>query len=195
MAGSISHTPLMMLKRTHVALPAGRVSIGWLHSALDEQAAYLLILVFALAGALPAASLPAGLAIMALSIPMLLARKSAWLPELIARREIGSGAVRYAMARAIAVLRFSERIAPVSRMESLNRLRPFAGALLFMLGATLLIPIPLSNVLPALSAAALVLALIEGSVVLFAAGTLGGIASIVLIAEAVLAGMHAIFIA
>lgn len=195
MSGTYSHTPLMTLKRTHVALPQDRVSIGWLHNALDEQAAYLLMLIFALAGALPAASLPAGLAIMAFSIPLLLSRKSTWLPESIARREIGSRAVRFAMTRAMAALRLCERIAPMSRTESLNRLRPFAGALLFMLGAALLIPIPLSNVLPALSAAAIVLALIEGSVPLFVAGTVGGIASIVLIGEAVLVGMHAISIA
>jgi len=111
-AVKINRAPLAILERAHFALPEGRVSIGWLQRALDDQALYLLIFVFALAGALPAASLPAGLAICALSIPMMLSRRAASLPDMIARREIGSGAVRFAMARAIAALRFCERIAP-----------------------------------------------------------------------------------
>ena len=65
--------------------------------------------------------------------------------------------------------------------------------LLFVLGVAMLVPIPLSNVLPALSAAAVVLALIEGRLVLFAVGALGGLASIALIGEAVLAGLHVVF--
>lgn len=185
---NINRAPLAILERAHFALPEGRVSIGWLQRALDDQAIYLLILVFALAGALPAASLPAGLAICALSIPMMLSRSAAALPDLIARREIGSRAVRFAMARAIAALRLCERIAPIGKANAMTGLRPPAGVLLFVLGATLLVPIPLSNVLPALSAATVVLALIEGRLVLFAVGALGGLASIALIGEAVAAG-------
>jgi hypothetical protein len=189
-AVKINRAPLAILERAHFALPRGRVSIGWLQRALDEQAVYLLIFVFALAGALPAASLPAGLAICALSVPMMLSRRGAFIPDMIARREIGSGAVRFAMARAIAALRFCQRIAPLGKASAMTGLRAPAGALLFVLGATLLVPIPLSNVLPALSAAIVVLALIEGRLMLFALGVLGGLASIVLTGEAVIAGVR-----
>src|SRR6185295_9226765 len=103
---------------------------------------------------------------------------------------IGSRAVRFAMARAIAALRLCERIAPLGKANAMTGLRAPAGVLLFVLGAALLVPIPLSNVLPALSAAILVLALIEGRRILFAVGALGGLASIALVGEAVIAGVR-----
>ncbi len=188
---NVQSSPLLTLERLHMALPSGRVSIGWLERALDKQASYLLILVFALLGALPAASLPAGLAICALSLSLFVTRASQLLPASIAARQVGSPAVRYAIGHAIAVLRFAERLFPVSRSD-MARVRPLAGILLFVLGALMMVPIPLSNVLPALSAAVLVLALIEGSTAMLVAGTLGGFISIMLVAAATTAAVHAI---
>src|SRR5262245_25847311 len=98
-------TSLSILERAHTALPEGRVSLGWLHSRLDVQATYLLIFVLALIGVLPGTSLPAGLAICALAARMVMLRNTPMLPASLANREIGAHHARYALGRAIAVLR------------------------------------------------------------------------------------------
>ena len=178
-------SPLSVLQRARIALPPDRVSLAWLERALDEQATFLLILVFALLGALPAASLPAGLAISILSLRLMFGRRMVALPRAVASRSVGTGTAHYAIGRAIHLLRASKRYLPVSRAGALDGARPVAGFLLFFLGLALLVPIPFSNVLPALSAAALILALIEGSVALFVVGMASAMGSILLIGQAV----------
>ena len=57
--------------------------------------------------------------------------------------------------------------------------RPLVGVLMLLLGVTLLIPVPLSNVLPALAIAGLALASFESNVLLLAiaiAAALGSLA-------------------
>jgi len=192
MDSGLKISPLMALERVHVALPAGRVSIGWLYGAFDTQATFLLILMFGLLGALPAASLPAGLAICVLSLRLVMPHSLPHLPELIAARRVKTPSARYAIGKAIALLRYFDKLAPGSDHTSLNAVRPAAGVLLFLLGASLLIPIPLSNVLPSLAAAAIALALIEGSVALFLLGVAGGIGGLSLVSVAGLAALRAV---
>jgi hypothetical protein len=168
----------LALERVHGALPQHRVSLGWLHRELEAQAVYLLIFVLALLGTLPGASLPAGLAICVLAGQLLLSGGKAGLPAKLAAREIAVRPARYALSRAIALSRLCERVLPVARSEASSSFRFMANILLFVLGATLLIPIPLSNVLPAIAAAALSLALVEGSFMLFVASSLGAVASL-----------------
>jgi hypothetical protein len=180
------------LEQVHGALPDDRVSLGWLHNELEAQATYLLILVLALVGTLPGASLPVGLAICALALRMMLRCECA-LPETLAAREIAAGHARSALGHAIRVMRVCERAFPQRRAEDATAaFRPVAGALLFGLGAMLLIPIPLSNVLPALAAAAIALALTEGSLMLVIASSVGAAASFAVTAVMVTAATTAI---
>ena len=182
-ASLTSKHPVWLLERAHRALPRETVSIGWLLEALDEHASYLIIFVFGLLGALPAASLPAALVIGALAIRIAFAQE-ATLPSAIASREVRVRTVRFALNHAIAVLHLSRRLVPRSAGIS-ERLRPVAGAMLLLLAAAMLIPIPLSNVLPALAASALALAMLENSRMLFLAGTVSACVSLMMIAEAV----------
>jgi hypothetical protein len=187
-------SPVSVLERVDLALPADRVSIGWLYGAFDRQATCLLILMFGLLGALPAASLPAGLAICVLSMRLFMPRRVQFLPGMIASRQVKTPSARYAIGKTIALLRFCEKLAPRSAgsdLSALDSLRPAAGVLLFLLGMSLLIPIPLSNVLPSIAAAAIALALIEGSVAVLLAGTLCGVAGLALVAVAGLATVQA----
>ena len=168
----------LVLERVHGALPQHRVSLGWLHRELEAQAVYLLIFVLALLGTLPGASLPAGLAICALAGGILLSGGKAGLPASLAAREIAVRPARYALSRAIALSRICERVLPAARNEASSPFRFMANVLLFILGAMLLVPIPLSNVLPAMVAAALSLALVEGSFALFVLSSFGAVASL-----------------
>jgi hypothetical protein len=181
-----------LLERVHGRLPDDRVSLGWLHNELEAQATYLLIFVLALVGTLPGASLPVGLAICALALRLML-RAEGGLPETIAAREIAAGHARSALGQAIRVMRVCERAFPKRRAEdAAAAFRPIAGALLFGLGAMLLIPIPLSNVLPALAAAAIALALTEGSLMLVIASSVGAAASFAVMGVMVTAATNAL---
>jgi hypothetical protein len=193
MDSGLKISPLMALERVNVMLPSDRVSIGWLYGAFDTQATFLLILMFGLLGALPAASLPAGLAICVLSLRLVMPRGMPHLPALIASRRVKTPAARYAIGKAIALLRLCDRLVmPSSESTALNALRPATGVLLFLLGASLLVPIPFSNVLPSLAAAAIALALIEGSVALFLLGVVGAIGGLSLVSVAGLAALRAV---
>jgi hypothetical protein len=175
-----------------MTLPEGRVSLGWLHARLDTQATYLLIFVLAMIGALPGASLPAGLAICALSIGMMAPRGAQILPAAIAVREIGAHHARYALGHAITVLKTCRRYIPGRGGDGLARLAPLAGAVLFALGAMMLIPIPLSNVIPAFVAAVLALALVEGSAILFAAAITSAVGAALFMAVTISAASNLI---
>jgi hypothetical protein len=163
---AIGLPPIPALERVRNALPEGGITIGWLHDQLKSEAVYLLLFVVALVGAVPGLSVPAGIVVCILAGGMMFSRRNDTLPGVIASRHIGADATRYVLGRAIIVLRFFEAILPLSRNGVFASARLVAAWLLCLLGCSMLVPIPFSNVVPALVAAGLALALIEDSLLL-----------------------------
>ncbi|MGH6870149.1 MAG: exopolysaccharide biosynthesis protein [Rhizomicrobium sp.] len=163
---AIGHPPVPTLERVRIALPENGATIGWLHEQLETEAAYLLLFILALLGILPGLCIPAGVVLCLLAGEMMLLGAGHALPSAIASRHIGPGMARSVLDRAIAVLRFCETRMPLAG-HGLPAAARFSSALLiFVLGAAMLLPVPLTNILPALIAAGLALALIEDSLVL-----------------------------
>jgi len=170
------------LERARELLSGERVSLGVLFSALEGQATYLLLLLFALVGTMPGASIIAGFALCVLSIGLIMAPGSPRLPGILAARELPGRETRYALQHAIHALRFVENLFTGSRLTIPAMLRLPAGVLMVILGSLMFVPIPLSNVPPALAAAALALALIEDSAVLLMVAGSGALGAIALLA-------------
>lgn len=180
------------LERVRESLSGEHVSLGWLCTALEGQATYLLLLVFALIGLLPGACIVAGIAMFALSAGLIVSPGAARLPQVLASRRITSGQTRYVLQNAIQALRFVESFASQRRFTIPSFLRLPIGVLMAVLGVLMLVPIPLSNLPPALAAIALSLALIEDSALLLLLAGSGSLAAIAVSAQLGLTVAHTI---
>lgn len=180
------------LERVRESLSDDSVSLGWLCTALEGQATHLLLLVFALIGLLPGACIVAGVAMFALSAGLVLSPGATRLPQVLAARQITSGQTRYVLKHAIHALRFAGSFASKKRLTIPAFLQLPIGVLMAVLGMLMLMPIPLSNLPPALAAIALSLALIEDSALLLLIAGSGALAAIALSAQMGLMIAHGI---
>lgn len=148
---------LRMLDRAEGA----RVPVGWLIDELGERSFGLTLLVMAIVALLPGASTIVGLVIAWPAIQLMLGHDAARLPRAMARREIAVARLE----RIIAVL--APRLAWVERLirprwplvfEAARRL---VGLAMLLVGLTLISPVPMSQVVPALVIMLLALAYLE----------------------------------
>jgi hypothetical protein len=167
------------------------VTVGWLLRRAPVAGRETLILFIALVALIPGASFFAGLALLLLVLPMIAARPSVWLPRPVASHPIPVSRLSALIRRVLPVLRWQERVLPPGGARLAAALRPAVAILVLALSATLLVPIPLSNVLPAFAIAMLALACLEESVVLLAISTVTGFASLALTGGAVWSALAA----
>jgi hypothetical protein len=160
--------PVPLLQSVRDELPEGRVSVGWLYGKLEGQGICLFLLILGLLGAFPGIDTPAGVVIGLLGCTMLWSAQPQ-LPSNVAAHRIATRPARYAIGRAINLLTFIEQVFPSFDGEVSVWLRPVAALVLILLGAAMLLPIPLSNVAPSLAAAMMAVALVEGSIASFLA--------------------------
>jgi len=168
----------MVLERLLATLPEDRVSVGWLHGELREHSFELLAFIMALIGVLPGASVVVGLLMFVPALGMMFSAGIA-LPSLVAERSISTRQASFVLGRAIPLLKSWESGDRAPHGDTWKFARPLVGVLMLLLGITLLIPVPLSNVVPALAIAGLALASFEGNVLLLAiaiAAALGSLA-------------------
>jgi hypothetical protein len=147
------------------ALPQDRVSVGWLHQELREHSFEMLAFIMALIGVLPGASVMIGLFMILPACGMMFASGMP-LPSVVAARSISRSQASFVIGRAIPLLRSWEADNRAPPGEIWKFARPFVGLLSLLLGVTLLVPVPLSNVFPALTIAGLALAAFEGNLTL-----------------------------
>ncbi len=154
------------------------VTVDWLLKQSPVAARETLMLVVALTALIPGASLFAGLILMLLAVPMLFAQEGIWLPRYVADRPISLPHLVRLVERVLPVLRWQERmIHPVAqRLVGLSR--PFGAFLIVVLSVTLLVPLPLSNVPPALAIAMIAVSYLETSGILLALAALSGVLSL-----------------
>ncbi|MEJ0042058.1 MAG: exopolysaccharide biosynthesis protein [Rhizomicrobium sp.] len=171
------------------------VTVEWLLKQSPVAARETLMLVLALTALVPGASLPAGLILILLAVPMLFAREGVWLPRYVAARPISLPRLVRLVERVLPVLRWQERmIHPVAqRLVGLSR--PLGALLIVALAATLLVPLPFSNVPPALAIAMIAVSYLETSGILLALAAVSGVASLAVTGSTVWAAVGAARIA
>jgi len=167
------------------------VTVEWLLRQSPVAARETLMLMLALTALIPGASLPAGLILILLAVPMLFAQEGIWLPRYIAARPISMPKLVRMVERVLPVLRWQERmIHPVAqRLVGLSR--PLGALLIVALAATLLVPLPLSNVPPALAIAMIAVSYLETSGILLAVSALSGVLSLAVTGSTVWAAVDA----
>src|SRR5262249_12889620 len=170
--------------------PDDRVSLGWLHEELREHSFEMLAFIMALVGILPGASVMIGVLMIVPALGMM-SSSGMGLPRVVAERSISRRQASFVLGRAIPVLRQWESSERLRHADAWKLVRPAIGLLCLLLGLTLLVPIPLSNILPALAIAGLTLALVETNLSLLCFAAMFAVGSLALTCATVLAASQA----
>lgn len=138
-----------------------RVTVGWLINELGERSFGLTLFLLALLAFVPGVASVSGILILWPALQMLLGHDAAVLPGIVMRLEIRvdklTRAIRFAAPRIAWVERL---IRPrwTTRFHSTKRL---TGMVIFLLGLTMILPVPLGQLLPAIVVMLMALAYLE----------------------------------
>ncbi len=137
------------------------ITLAWILGHLKERSFGTIILVLGLIGVLPGVSALAGLLLAIPAVEMMLGRPGPSFPKSVAERPLPAAKVDSLLRRAIPSLRRLEAYSHPRWHLVFEATRHIVALALLLLGAALLTPVPLSNVVPALVIVAISLAFLE----------------------------------
>lgn len=141
--------------------PSGEVTLGWIIGSLRERSFGIVLLLIGLVGLLPGVSPFAGALLAVPAIQMLLGRDEPVLPERIANRRFSTQRLGRLIARVTPALRRIERAVRPRWSTPLETRKRVVGGITLLLGATLLVPVPFSHLLPIAAIMLLAFAFLE----------------------------------
>lgn len=159
-----------------------RVTIRWLLDSLSERSFGIVMLLLGLVALIPGTSGIVGLLVAVPAVQMILGRKAPIFPGFVSRRQISTQRLARLIARIDPVLRRLERIIRPRWHTPFEATKRLVGFVLLLLGALLLVPIPLSNVIPALAIMLLALAYLEDDGVLLCIALVAALVAFALVA-------------
>ena len=167
-----------------------RISVGDLLSALGDRALGALMFVFAIPNVLPTP--PGTSAVLGAPLIFLAAQvtfgRSPWLPAIIAQRSMSREDFHALIHRIAPWLERAEKLLkPRASMLALPPMEYFVGLVCLLLALVLVLPIPLGNMLPALSISLMALGLLERDGVWISAGLIMAVVSMVVVSGVVFA--------
>jgi hypothetical protein len=128
-----------------------QVTLGWLTGRLGDRSFGVVLLVLALLGLLPGVSAAAGVLLMVPAFQMILARRGAAFPRRVAARHFEAERLVRVIRHVVPVLRFLERFIRPRWATPFETTKRVVGAVVLLLAASLLAPVPLSNIPPAVA--------------------------------------------
>ena len=171
----------VVLQRLHDEMPIDYFTLGWLVRSLHKRSFGIIILLLALVAITPGLSILAGLLLMIPAAQMIAGKPAPVFPSRVATRSFPARRLAAVLQRAIPMLGYLERAVHPRWHTSPEATKRLVGAVVVILSATLVfIPIPLSNVVPALVIALISLAYIEGDGLLLSIAMLAAIVVLVL---------------
>jgi hypothetical protein len=142
------------------------VSIGWLIDSLEERSFGIVMLLLGLIALVPGASGVVGVLMAIPAVQMILARRAPVFPGFIARRQVSTPRLARLIARVQPVLLRLEKVIRPRWITPIEATKRVVGMVLLVLGGLLIVPFPLSNVIPALVIMLLAFAYLEDDGVL-----------------------------
>ncbi|WP_454021005.1 exopolysaccharide biosynthesis protein [Azospirillum sp. Marseille-Q6669] len=130
--------------------PAEYVTLDWLAGRLGHRSFGVVLLLLALLGVLPGVSAMAGVLLTIVAFQMVLDHPGPAFPRRIATRHVETRRLATIIRRAVPVLRCLERFIRPRWATPFTATKRAVGGVVLLLGASLLIPVPLSNLPPAL---------------------------------------------
>ncbi len=156
---------------------AERVSVRWLLASLEERSFGIVILLLGLVALLPGVSGVVGVLVAYPAIQMIRARKAPVFPSFITRREVSTRRLARLILRVEPGLRRLERVIRPRWVTPIDATKRVVGFILLLLGGLLLVPIPLSNLIPGLVIVMLAFAYLEDDGVLLVIALLAALVS------------------
>ena len=152
----------VVLQRLHDEVPTDHFTLGWLIESLHKRSFGIIMLLIALVAIAPGLSIVAGLLLMIPAFQMIAGKPAPVFPRRIATRPLPTRQLAAVVQRSVPALRSLEKAVHPLWHTPLEATKRLVGAVVLMLSATLVfIPIPLSNVVPALVIALISLAYLE----------------------------------
>lgn len=133
-----------------VEAPAERVSLGWLMERLGERSFGIILLLLAFLALIPGASSVAGLLLTVPAFQMMRARPGPVYPRRLASRAFETRRLASVIRWAVPVLRYLERFVYPRWPTPFEATKRLVGGAVLLLSVTLFVPVPLSNIPPAI---------------------------------------------
>ena len=168
------------------------VSLAWLIDGLRERSFGIILLILGLVALVPGASGVIGVLLMIPAAQMLLARKGPVFPGFLARRRISKRKLARLIARINPVLRRIERVVRPRWPTPFEATKMAVGFVVFLLAATLLAPIPFSNIIPGLVIVLLSFAYLEEDGIALCIALAAAAVSLAIVAATVWAALRGI---
>lgn len=161
------------------------VTLEWIVANLRERSFGIVMLLIALVGLVPGLSPLVGILLAIPAVQMILGRSEPLLPRRLAARRISQLRLRRILARVIPVIGWMERFIRPRWATPFEMTKRAVGFVILLLGATLLVPVPLSNIIPALAIMLLAFAFLEEDGILLCIALAAAAVSLVVTAAAV----------
>ena len=142
----------------------GGPTIDLLLRHLFERSPEFILLILSPVAILPATSVFAGAVLAFVAVPMIAHRRHVFIPRFLGSKKIAADRIERTLGKLSPVLRhygIYARFHPNSPANSHTR---WAGALVLVLALALLVPLPLSNILPGAAVGIVGLASLAGSI-------------------------------
>jgi hypothetical protein len=166
-----------LLQQLHDEAPSDHFTLGWLMDGLHKRSFGAIMLLLAIVAIAPGITIIAGILIMFPAFQMIAGRSVPVFPRRIAAYPLPARHLSALINRAVPVLKRLETITHPRWHTPPEATKRVVGLVVMMLGATLIfIPIPLSNVVPALAIAMISLAYLEEDGLLLMVGLLASLA-------------------
>jgi len=176
------HTPTSEVLRGLLdEAPAESVTLGWLLDKLHKRSFGIVLLLLALIGLAPGTSPVVGLLLTIPALQMILARESPVFPRMITSRRFSTQRLVRLVDRAVPVLRRLETVIHPRWKTPFDATTRVVGLVVLALTSVFFVPIPLSNVVPAVTIMLIALAYLEEDGVLLAL-SLTAAAAVILVA-------------
>jgi hypothetical protein len=156
--------------------PGDYVTIGWLTSILHRHSFGIIILCLGLLSTTPIGSTIPGLVLAVMAVQLIMGRGEPVFPHFIMKRRLPTKQLVRLGEHAIYILKYLEKAVHPRWPMPFEATKRAVGIMVLLLTAVLLLmPVPLSNVAPAMVISLIAVAYIEGDGLLLAVGFLGAI--------------------
>jgi hypothetical protein len=151
-----------VLQQLHDEAPAEHFTLGWVLERLQKRSFGIIMLLLGMAAMAPGVSLVAGILLMIPAFEMILGRSVPTFPQRITNRQLPTKHLAVMVQRSVPVLGYLEKAIHPRWHIAHHAIGRIVGIAVGLLSAILIfIPIPFSNVVPALVIAFIALAWIE----------------------------------
>ncbi|SDE57790.1 exopolysaccharide biosynthesis protein [Belnapia rosea] len=154
---------------------AGEVTLESLVDGTGDRSFGLILLLLALLGLAPGTSTLAGLLLIVPALQMALVHPRPALPRHIAHRQVKPQHLAWTAGWAVPTLRCLERLSRPRWLTVQEAVRRLVGVTVLLLGALLLVPVPLSNILPGLDLVLIACACLQRDGLLLCLGLLAAL--------------------